>query len=508
MSRVWEALKLVQKFKVPVTSLIAWTSANPDFATAQNARQSIKANFEPEQWRLFAKPVFDELRKLQRDALVTYEINKTDNVNTLEQLYEYLLLDPGMEPVNRTSRIRLAISSVQLFTQRCLMKLEPDVSPKDIVRDQWEWMKRYRVWEANRKVFMFPENWLEPEFRDNKSHLFTALEGELLQDDITPDRAEDAFYKYINGLEEIARLDIVSTYQEYVSRDSSILHVLGRTYNEPGKYFYRKQEDGMWTPWVPVDTDIDSRKNHVVITIWRGRVYLFWLKIIENRKAEAKSNSTIEHSGVLNFQLNWCEYYKKEWKANEGSGVSVAIQKVIDESVNELTYVSRKERLCSFTPYVTEEADGAININIGDSKKEAFRLAGRNAVPDIVDGDQFTTSPYCYELLYTVYGSHSAIDSSIYIDLPNNNHTLLSPCPPSEIIPISNLSDNGVLNGKYKAPFFAKEIVASHTLFAVPKLTEIVYLIGDGPGPGMNFGITRSANFNANLSLGAGQGAV
>ena len=24
---------------------------------------------------------------------------------------------------------------------------------------KWEWRKRHRVWEANRKVFLFPENW-------------------------------------------------------------------------------------------------------------------------------------------------------------------------------------------------------------------------------------------------------------------------------------------------------------------------------------------------------------
>ena len=27
----------------------------------------------------------------------------------------------------------------------------------------WNWLKRYRVWEANRRVFLFPENWIEPE---------------------------------------------------------------------------------------------------------------------------------------------------------------------------------------------------------------------------------------------------------------------------------------------------------------------------------------------------------
>ena len=42
---------------------------------------------------------------------------------------------------------------------------------------KWEWRKRYRVWEASRKVFVCPENWLEPE----RSPLaaFRALAAEL-----------------------------------------------------------------------------------------------------------------------------------------------------------------------------------------------------------------------------------------------------------------------------------------------------------------------------------------
>jgi SpoVK/Ycf46/Vps4 family AAA+-type ATPase len=28
---------------------------------------------------------------------------------------------------------------------------------------EWEWRRNYRVWEANRKVFVYPENWLEPD---------------------------------------------------------------------------------------------------------------------------------------------------------------------------------------------------------------------------------------------------------------------------------------------------------------------------------------------------------
>jgi hypothetical protein len=30
---------------------------------------------------------------------------------------------------------------------------------------EWVWKIKYRVWEANRKEFLYPENWMEPEMR-------------------------------------------------------------------------------------------------------------------------------------------------------------------------------------------------------------------------------------------------------------------------------------------------------------------------------------------------------
>ena len=41
----------------------------------------------------------------------------------------------------------------------------------------WSWLKRYRAWEANRKVFLYPENWIEPELRPDKGRVFL-LTGE------------------------------------------------------------------------------------------------------------------------------------------------------------------------------------------------------------------------------------------------------------------------------------------------------------------------------------------
>ena len=91
-------------------------------------KEAIKARFEPETWQRVAQPIFDKLRQRQRDALVSHVMHQ-HGFDRMEQLYEYFLIDPGMEPVVQTSRIRLAIASLQLFIQRCLLNLELKVHP-------------------------------------------------------------------------------------------------------------------------------------------------------------------------------------------------------------------------------------------------------------------------------------------------------------------------------------------------------------------------------------------
>ena len=59
-------------------------------------------------------------------------------------------------------------------------------------------MKTYRVWEANRKVFLYPENWLEPEWRRDRSEFFRELESYLVQNDITDRTVEEAFRAYLD----------------------------------------------------------------------------------------------------------------------------------------------------------------------------------------------------------------------------------------------------------------------------------------------------------------------
>lgn len=334
--RLWEALQIVERCGVPVASLLSWTgivhpATMPEqrFAIARDVKEAIKARFAPETWRGVTQPIFDRLRQRQRDALAAHVLH-TRGFERLEQLYEFFLVDPGMEPVVQTSRIRLAIASVQLFIQRCLLNLEASVHPSAILNaEHWEWVKRYRVWEANRKIFLFPENWLEPEFRDDKTHLFTELEGALFQGDVSQDLVEDAFLNYLRKMDELARLDLVAMHLEQGDEPGqNALHVFGRTFSQPHKYFYRCYAGGRWTPWQPVTAEIEG--DHLAPVVWRGRLYLFWVTFMEKPipnktklkmpKAGEDLPSPAEPVIDLEARLNWSEYLNGEWSTRESSG--------------------------------------------------------------------------------------------------------------------------------------------------------------------------------------------
>jgi len=238
-----------------------------------------------------------------------------------------------------TSRIRHALSSVQLFVERCLMNLEPRVAPTTLDNRRWEWMKRYRVWEANRKVFLWPENWLEPELRDDQSPFFKEAMSELLQSDITDDRARNVLVKYLSKLEEVAKLEPCGVF--YVPADATkeigeTVHVVARTAGAKRKYFYRRLEYGYWTPWEEIKLDIED--NPVIPVVWNDRLLLFWLRILKKAPDTARGpknpgNDLAHMTGneiptdlpnvTVQAVLCWSEYYNGTWQPTKTSDVNL-----------------------------------------------------------------------------------------------------------------------------------------------------------------------------------------
>lgn len=350
--RVYDALKLVEAIGVPAKALIPAATNDPTADTARDFQAALRARYDPGSWRDVVRPINDEMRSLQRDALVVYILHQmrshpeSAHIDTPDKLFEYFLMDVQMDPCMQTSRIRHALSSVQLFVERSLMNLEPRVLPAAINAAQWEWMKRYRVWEANRKVYLFPENWLEPELRDDKSPFFKEIESELLQSDITEERASIALLNYLAKLEEVAKLEICGVH--YVpanpaKRTGEVAHVVARTSGAHRKYFYRRYEFGYWTAWEQIKLDIED--NPVIPVVWNDRLFVFWLRIVKHGSDTPKKpfgkEGDLTSLGTSDIKtdppmvtvsalLSWSEYYNGKWQATRSSDVALPLK--LDET--------------------------------------------------------------------------------------------------------------------------------------------------------------------------------
>jgi hypothetical protein len=290
------------------------------------------------------------LAALPAGTAVTFVPSDTAAIVTADDLYQYFLIDTQNQPPVLTSRILLAISTVQLFIERVVRNLEAQVSPADIDQARWTWMKRYRVWQANREVFLWPENWLYPQLRDDQSPLFQQTMSDLLQGDITDDAAASHYLDYLTGLEWVAKLEPCGMYYQPGTADTDeTSYVVARTAGAHRKYYFRERTSGSWTSWTEVK--IDCEDMPITPIVWDdNRLFLFWLKIIKQvpppkqpqltstNKGDhslaampvndigtftgAAANAVTGDSVTIGAVLCWSEYYNGKWQPTKTSDIN------------------------------------------------------------------------------------------------------------------------------------------------------------------------------------------
>jgi len=238
------------------------------------------------------------------------------------------------------------------------MNLERGVAPRAIDPDMWKWMKNYRVWEANRKVFLYPENWIEADLRDDKTPFFRDLESQLQQGDATPENVEKALLGYLDKLEQVARLEVVSAY--YHQND---LYVFARTFNTPQIYFYRRWVDASyWTAWEQIDVAIEG--DHIVPVVWMEQLYLFWLEFTE-KSGEASFTLKID-SKVSEPEKHWeAKIAYSEFKSGKWSAKQII---ELDEQLLEQEGQADKASKGDFF-LVVEPVDRALKMFVGSPKQ-------------------------------------------------------------------------------------------------------------------------------------------
>jgi hypothetical protein len=277
--------------RINVGAETAWSwVASLDFYSdiVQSIRGAVSSQRSGTDWNRRVQDIEDRIRIATRDALVGAVMHRLrldgDLPSTSEEtLSDYLLLNLESSPNVLTSRIRLAMTAVQVFIDRWFRDWYNIALPPDSIRKRWEWARNYRLFEANRKVFFFPESWATPTNRRPVSGAFGRFAALLDQGDLSDDTIERGLTSYLDELVDIARPEIVALRSTWTSERlgnrvtlSPTVHVFGRTRAKPHKYFFRRWERCVtWTPWEPIELDIEG--DHVIPAFdSRGRLFLFW----------------------------------------------------------------------------------------------------------------------------------------------------------------------------------------------------------------------------------------
>lgn len=387
--RIYDILSETTRISVDVKKLHeVWEhlyGTSPNLERAANGVFSLLATVDCNgNYETLFDQIHSELNVLKRDALVPYVISLDDEIDNTRQLFQKLLIDIEMESCADTSKIVEATAAVQLYLHRYFVNLEDvdlkgksDEEVKTVLKEQWKWMRNYRVWEANRKVFLYPENYIRPELRDTKTPNFEELEEGLLQGEITEDAVERVYTKYLDQYTEVSELKLAGGYvfDEPGSKGTDKRLVLfGRTKVAPIRYFYRfgtflngESSSALWEPWLQVNISIESERVYPVFAF--NRVFVFWSNveqiIAEPGDTEVtviKEGDTQTASSGTNVTYRIKIFYSfynlnKEW---------VQPQELQTEfnGVNDLASSHRLSHVRLFVEESSKLGDGALHDNI------------------------------------------------------------------------------------------------------------------------------------------------
>lgn len=258
--------------------------------TAQAFLNVLRSQYSPAEWHQRFDPLRDRLNEQERDALAALTLAQLQghfpDLATMQDLYEYLLIDVEMSGCAQTSVIKAAIDSLQVYIQRCRMNLEADVTLTQTLPDVlWDWMGHFRTWQANRRIFLYPENYLDPTLRaKGTSPEFITLKAELLQGAVSQEQVERAYINYFDAVTRLANLVSVAVCDGAVKGVASRF-LFGKSHTEPPVYYYRyapldaNKQVTSWQPWRKIELPIHADTISPIFAF--NKLFIFWVEQIQ-----------------------------------------------------------------------------------------------------------------------------------------------------------------------------------------------------------------------------------
>ena len=324
------------------------------------------------------------LNERQRNALLSYYMGQyipasgnddlVNLVQTPEDVYEYLLIDPLVSNAVPTSRVAQAMSSIQQYINGITMNMEPGYQTQFLDQDNIDnWksgLSQYDIWAGEVELDTYPENYIAPTLRQSQTAYFKDLITDLNQNTINSDTAQQAVMSYLNKFEQVANLTIVSGYLDSTDQTTGMYYFLGRSTTSPVQYYWRSFDmdlnvnnvasSSAWSEWYPMNTAINEEALQGIprLTYFNNRLYLFWF---ERTKAGNVGESTdgetydqiTAYSSYCDFSNTWSAPYKLLSVDNEP-----------DEEEGYCNALFTTSYLCSACLY--NETDNVVTVSLYD----------------------------------------------------------------------------------------------------------------------------------------------
>lgn len=247
-----------------------------------------------------------------RDALCAYVIHHvlpdsvqgaSLNMLTAEHLDRYVLVDTQVTSAVTTSYLSEALACTQTYINAIFNTIEPGYDNTFDTRLQDFWRKgmaTYPLWAAYQQLEDYPENYIRPELRQDRTQLFQTLENQLAQGKISDASVQTALLDYLKGYEYQNSISVQSGYIDYIGiqhdSDQGANHgwrnsdyfLLGRDSASPPRYYWRKvavrldadsthiQPDA-WSEWQPIDAPLSTTVIAARLVVYSGRLTLVWM---------------------------------------------------------------------------------------------------------------------------------------------------------------------------------------------------------------------------------------
>ncbi len=305
-------IEVCQDLHIQGEQLHELNSANGDEPEWEKAVAAVKLGLNRQNDAVRKKIATDAINLELRDALVANFMNEVvgkskalkQKINSWEDIYQYLLLDVNVSPQVPTTRLLECTGAVQLYINRTIQGVENvdlDNDRLEKLKKDWDISQQYRLWEANKKLGLYPSSYVEPTLRLHKTEIFQTFEESLGQGSLNEEMVQQAVMQYLQQLQQLSELRVEGfTSQDFT--DYIEFCFTAKATWETNSYYYRllkvdktKLEAGNkyafeWGGWMKAELVFTQQHIYGVAPCYGwNRLYMYWFELFETRSEDGQT---------------------------------------------------------------------------------------------------------------------------------------------------------------------------------------------------------------------------